>query len=258
MGDQDYEDGDITEGGDRIIVGKERTGEWTAPESYAENCELIEEHLEPVFGEAPNVMHEIISDLVHLDVLVYPPNDTRDFWVYVTSGMSDLRMSVPPDLDPKDLGRSELMIALPREWGDAIRDMDAQSDDADLIYWPIGFMKWLARYPHEASVWFADGHTIPNGAEMEPFVPGSGLTGAFLTYSTLLPDDRLRLLLPDGDYLNFYGIILLHTDEMNFKLKKGADSLLEKFQSAGVNEVVDLKRPSVIRSNILSRFFGGH
>lgn len=259
MTGDEFEDGSVTAGGSRIIVGKERQTGWTPPEGYAENIEHIQAHLEPVFGESSSVFHEIISDLIHLDVLVYPPDDRRDYWVYVTSGMGDIRMSLPDDLSARELGRAELMIALPRAWGDKVAKLNTDKHDqySENVFWPISLMKWLARYPHEAGTWFADGHTIPNGPDAEPYSPESRLNGALIAYSTLLPPDRASLVLPEGDWLNFYGVTLLYPEEMDFKLNKGVDGLAQRFDRAGVSEVVDLNRRSVVKTNPLLRLLGG-
>ena len=258
MADDEFKDGDITPGGSTIIEAKVREEEWTPPESYAENCELIEEHLEPIFGKSETVMHEIISDLIHLDVLIYPPDDKRDFWVYVTSGMGDIRMTTPPDEDPVEWSRAELMIGLPRDWGDRLAKLDDIDDEeaVDSIYWPIGLLKWLARYPHFAETWFGPGHTIPN-VEEEPYSPDSRLNGAMISFSTLVPESHSVLTLPDGDHLNFYGLILLYPEEMDFKLKKGAGALADKLELADVSEVIDVTRRSVVRKNPLLRLIGG-
>ncbi|MEM9029311.1 MAG: suppressor of fused domain protein [Pseudomonadota bacterium] len=255
MSDDDFKDGDVTPGGSRIIVGKDRETGWTQPESYAENCELIQEHLEPVIGEAATVFHEIISDLVHLDVLVYAPNENRDYWVYVTSGMSDLRMAIPEGVDPAEWSRAELIMALPRAWGDALAETLERSEDDENSYWPIGLLKWLARYPHVAQTWLAPGHTIPN-FENEPYTNASRLNVALVDFPRLLPASHATLMLPDGDRLNFFGLILLYPEEADFKLDQGYEALAEKFEPNGVSELLDLSRRSVIRRNPLLRLIG--
>lgn len=257
MTGEDFEGGDVTPGGSRIVKSKARTNGWSAPESYGENCELIQEHLKPVFGEAEMVLHEIASDLIHLDVLDYPPDGARDFWVYVTSGMGDIRMTTHPDLDPVEWSRAELMIGLPRAWGEMVANLDSAEEDEepDNPFWPIGLLKWLARYPHIAGTWFGPGHTIPN-IDQEPYVEESRLNGAMIDFSTLLPEDRSTLTLPDGDHLNFFGVRLLYPEEMAFKLQRGSDALTEKLNGSGLTEVVNLSRRSVIRKNPVLRLIG--
>lgn len=245
-GDDEWEDGEITEGGSRIIMPTRDPEAFVPPQDYAENCDLITEHLESVLGPCENVLHEILSSHVHLDVLIFPPTEDRDFWVYSTSGMGDLRMELPEGLDPVEYGRAELMIALPRAWGDRLSQQMSVSDDDD-AFWPIGLLKQLARYPHEVGTWFAHMHTIPS-FDGEPYAKDSALDGVMLTYSLFLPQDKWELTLPDGDVLNFYGLTLLHPDEMAFKLEHGAEELLDLLDRADVSPVVDIHRPSVLAS----------
>ena len=244
MSDDDFEDGHVTPGGSTIIKGQARPDEWIAPESYAENCALIEEHLAPVLGEH-TVLHEVVSELIHLDVLVYPPQGDRDYWVYVTSGMGDIRMTMDDEADAVEWARAELMIGLPRDWGDKLSILLETNnfDDPDDIYWPIVLLKWLARYPHEASTWFGHCHTIPNGRS---YSEHTRLDGALVTWSTLLPDEYLTLKLPNGDHLNFYGITLLYPEEMQFKLDHGFDALANKLDDVEASAVIDVTRSSAL------------
>lgn len=53
------------------------------------------------------------------------------------------------------------------------------------------------------------------------------------------------LELPNEDRVHFFCLIPVYTKEMDFKLKKGGDALIEKLEKAGVNEIVDVRRKSV-------------
>lgn len=57
------------------------------------------------------------------------------------------------------------------------------------------------------------------------------------------------LELANGNRVHFFSLIPIYTKEMDFKLKKGADALIEKLEQAGVNELVDLKRKSVCKGS---------
>lgn len=58
------------------------------------NMEEIEAHIERHVGKISMVFHEVLSDIVHIDIHQIPPTDDRPYWTLVTSGMSDLPMSV--------------------------------------------------------------------------------------------------------------------------------------------------------------------
>ena len=76
--------------------------------------EEIEQHLARFLGEPQTVLHEIASDLVHVDVHVIPPRPERERWTLFTTGMSDRPMAAPSGHD--ELALAELMISLPADW----------------------------------------------------------------------------------------------------------------------------------------------
>ena len=165
---------------------------------------------------------------MHVDVLHVPPHDERPCHTLVTCGMSAKPMAAP---EPA-LERAELLIVLPPSW-----DLEDEPQQ-----WPIGVLRFLAHLPHEYDTWLGEGHTVPNGDPPEPYAHGTGLCGAMLVDPTLVPDGFDVLEREDGP-IRFYGVALLHADEMQFKLDNGAGELLQRFD--GVPEAVQPDRPSV-------------
>ncbi|GFN30316.1 suppressor of fused domain protein [Paenibacillus xylaniclasticus] len=47
-------------------------------------AELISQHVEKYIGPIQSVYHEIISDLVHIDIIVVAPTPERNFYTLVT------------------------------------------------------------------------------------------------------------------------------------------------------------------------------
>ena len=74
----------------------------------------IGDHIERNVGEILTVLHEIISDTVHVDVYVVAPARGRNYYMLATSGMSDRPMSVPEGME--DYRFAELAICLPPKW----------------------------------------------------------------------------------------------------------------------------------------------
>ncbi len=257
MTGEDYKHGDITPGGSRIIEGKQPDEDLKHPDTAAEHVDFISGHLEPVLGKTETVFHEIISDTIHLDVLVFPPNKKRDAWIYVTSGMSDLRMSMPEGLDPAEWSRAELMIGVPKDWGKKISVLMNGNDEEDheSIFWPVSLLKWMSRYPHLAGTWLGPGHTIPTNVE-EPYKTKGRFKGVLIDFAYLLPEEKLRPTLPNGDHLNFYGVTLLYPEEMDYKLNKGYEALANRLYKNGVSEVIDLNRRSVVSKHTFLRLLG--
>lgn len=211
--------------------------------------EEIEAHLERHIGRCETVLHEVISDRIHLDVLTFPPDGDRDFWYFVTAGMSDLPMTMETPEDERQFGRAELVIGLPAAWGERLVKQPRDKS----VYPPIGFLKWLARYPHDCGTYLASGHSVPTLPDVADLGEKARFSAALLIPPVTWTDEAITFTLSNGDCLNFYGVFLLHEDELQMKLNKGTDKLLGEMEKSGVTEVLDIHRPSAARPK---RFLG--
>ena len=208
----------------------------------SENIEAISDHIEKHIGPVTNVFHELISDLIHIDVHIVDPTESRNFYTLVTSGMSDRPMSAPDEYSACNY--SELMICLPPDW-----PMGDEAWKREENYWPIRLLKVLARFPHEYQTWLWSMHTIPNGNPAEPFADNTKLTGALLMPPLTVEEEFYMLPVSnkktsDEKMIHFHALIPLYDDEMNLKLKKGAEALFEGFDRIGVSEILIPNRPS--------------
>lgn len=234
-----YRDGDTTPGGSKVHVGVPQ-----APAPVSEQTSYIEEieaHLERHLGPAGDVLHELFSPDIHLDVLSYPPTAGRDHWIFVTCGMSSLPMTLREGYDPTECARAELTIGLPKDWGDRLHSEPLSSADWE----PVGTLKALARYVHDARtslVWF-DTIELEN---LRPLIQGrEAFTGAIILNPITWPEAAQSLVLPTGEHLNFLGVYPLYRDELRFKLENGAAKLTDRMETQGVSEVLDTARKSV-------------
>jgi hypothetical protein len=206
------------------------------------DIEKIEQHIEKHIGKIETVYHELVSDLVHIDVFFIKPTPQRNFITLITSGMSHRPMKAPPQA--AKFQYAELLICLPPDWqlsDEALKD--------EKYYWPIRQLKMLARFPHEYDSWLWYGHTIPNGDPPRPFASNTKLTGIILAPPLLSPKEFFTLEINENKTVHFFNILPLHTDEMNTKLKKGSDDLFENLDKQGVNELLDINRPSVYKKS---------
>ena len=212
---------------------------WEAPQG--EECiEEISAHLEVQLGPVETVFHEILSDTVHVDVHFVKPTAEFPFARLVTSGMSDLPMTTPAESDvPRYV---ELMITLPGNW-----HLDSESFKDEAWYWPVRLLKYLARFPHKYDTWLGWGHTIPNGDPADPYGPNTSLCGAMILPSVTVPDGFHCLRIDDEKAITFYSVVPLYEEEMQLKLKSGSNKLLDLFDRAGVNDIVDLSRRNVAK-----------
>lgn len=233
---------------------KRLTGK-VAPTVYMEE---IERHFADVFEyklEDSRVFHELMSDVVHIDVHIVPPSEKRPFYLLFTTGMSDLPMTLPEDCswdDRKIYERAEIYCLLPPEW-----KFDGFSDpkEAERYMWIITALKYSARYPHVCKNCLGSMHSLQFTEENTPFADNTGFCSAVFLHSDSNDfggkyGDRLNYMrTEDGSYINLLCFIPMYEDEMNFKIEKGGGPLFLRLFGETVTDfsqlVIDINRESV-------------
>lgn len=237
---------EVTPGGSPIYRYEEPKDEgWRPPKAIGTYAEEVSAHFEALFpGRECSVFHEIISDLVHIDVNILHPTEQQNYYVLYTTGMSDLPMTLPDELaDREDLKYAELYLFLPGSW-DLGKTGDLAQDIPYERFWPIHVLKFLARFPHEYKTWLAWGHTMPNGPDYTPFCDGVGFGGVVLSWSG--GDGRLGgLETQDGRKINLYGVIPAYKEEIEYKLKYGMEGLDKLFREKKFPMILDIHRPNL-------------
>lgn len=229
---------DVSPGGSPLLTH-------TRPRDFApaagEVCiEQISAHIERHLGPVSSVFHEIVSDAVHIDVHVVPATEAFPHLRLVTSGMSDLPMTLADDVDaPRYM---ELMVTLPADWPLQQADLEDERH-----YWPIRLLKMMARLPHKFDTWLGFGHTIPNFDPPAPYVPGVGFDGVIVLPPVNAPEDFGHLVIDDEKTIVFMSLVPLYPEEMALKLKKGSDALLDRFDAKGVSDIIEPGRVNVAR-----------
>ncbi|PZD95297.1 suppressor of fused domain protein [Paenibacillus sambharensis] len=241
---------EYSKAGDQIYRYNAKEPEWRPP-TYGEDgwMEAIVKHVERYYGETDTVYHEIISDLIHVDVHHISPTNRHPYHVLFTTGMSYLPMAVPEGRE--DYRFAELMICLPPEWpvsDEAFKDPNH--------YWPVYWLKMLARLPHEHGTWLGAGHTIPNGDPAEPLADNTRMSGIILLPPVRTETDFLTLSMADGRLVHFYCLVPLYAEEMDLKLAKGANALTDKFDKYQVNEWIDPARKNTCKRSFFSKWKG--
>ena len=220
-----------------------KNDEWQPP-AESLYIEEITAHFDKCFpNRESSVLHEILSDLVHIDVHIMNPSPDEDFWVVFTTGMSDLPMTIPEGIDnPEEWSRAELVMFLPAEWNPQnATDASEKTPHNDFI--PISTLKYLARMPHYFKTWLGSGHTIPNGPDYEPFVEGSQMAGVVLLE---LDEKSSYMTAADGTVINFYLVVPLSKAETEYKLENGMDALVQKMIEHEVGTDFDMNRECVL------------
>jgi hypothetical protein len=227
-----------SEAGDPIYRHEPRERDFEFASGDPNDIARIEEHIEAHIGKADSVFHELVSDLVHIDLHLVPPSGERDFHTIVTSGMSGRPMNAPAVAS--EYRYAEMMMALPADW--PLRQEDFQNEDN---YWPLRWLKILARLPHEYNTWLCYLHTVPNGDPAEPFSDNTKLCCAMIAKPVLFGEEFTSLRVNEDKQVFFYSLIPIYQEEMEFKLRHGGDSLIDRLDEIGVTELLDVTRSNV-------------
>lgn len=207
------------------------------PKIYrSEDIGVLEQHIEKYFGLFKNVFHEIDSSGIHVDIVIIEPTPERNYYVLVTMGMGARKMNLPAELKKYHLERAELMVCLPPDW--KLDDLKNEN-----WYWPVRWLKILARLPGEENTWLGWGHTIPNGG---PFAENTRLSAMMLTCPGAFGEESFECKLPGGDRINFYQLIPLYDKELEYKLRHDAHELLALMDERDL-EYINLSREAVVK-----------
>ena len=199
-----------------------------------EQLDAIDQHIVQHFGEYKNVFHELVSPDVHIDICIIEPDEECDYYTLVTMGAGAHKMNVPEKLAGQGLERAELVICLPSDWN------INSSDEKD--YWPIRLLKDIARLPINSDTWIGWGHSVEN---QEPFAENTELCGT-LILSPPFGEDCCVCVMPDGEEVNFYQLIPIYQDEMDFKIERGTDELLDMFDNE-LSPIIEPDREPCVR-----------
>lgn len=230
-----------SEGGSRILRYGERRIPITPEHGDPDLIEAIGEHIARCVGPVETVWHEQESDLVHLDVHVVPPHASRNAYTLVTSGMSQAPMKFEHE-EGVDFLYAELMISLPPDW-----PMDEEHLREDRFGWPLHSLYALGRLPHAYDTWLGPGHTIPNGDPPEPFSDDVRFVGVILFPPVSLQSEFQSLQYTPDKEIEFLALYPLYAEEMDLKLRKGADAIMRRFVQYDITDVVDLHRKNVAK-----------
>lgn len=175
----------------------------------------------------------------HLDVC-FVQSEKYNFNLLLTAGMSTLEMTVPPDVEnPQRYKFAELMLLLPKSIAFGEVTGDNPND------WLIDMLKENARFPHHYDTWLTIGHTLQATAGMEPYEGHTEYTGVVILPSVNFDEDFTTLQAGENR-INIYSVFPLYADEMNYKIEKGYNALLDRLIDKNAKEVFDERRESLL------------
>jgi hypothetical protein len=158
--------------------------------------------------------------------------------------MSDLPMQ---GADPEDR-YAELVLCLPPTW-----KLSQQAFKDQRNYWPVEWLKRVARLPHEYQTWVGAGHTIPNGDPPEPFDDSTDMCCWMLAAPVWFPEEFRELRITPQRSINFLTILPLYKSEVAYKLQHGAGVLADRMGELQLTELMRFDRPNICPKNWFNR-----
>jgi len=199
-----------------------------ASEEEAAVTRAIEER----FGAVSQVLREVDARDIRVDLCVVAPGPGRAWQTVVTRGMGARAMDAPEG--SQACQRAELVFMLPEDWELRSRD--------ECWYWPLRWLKLLARLPAEEGSWLGWGHTVPGGG---PFAENTDFN-AILLLDAFMPDGEASFTLPGGEEVRFYQLFPLYEQELQYKLQQGAQALIDRMtERSALSPVLDIARANL-------------
>lgn len=201
------------------------------------NSELkkYESFIEKEYGDFDEVLHEIVSPDIHLDIAIVPPTDGQPYYKLITMGAGAYKMNVPRELKSYKLEHAEYAIFLPKEW-------DIKSDREE-YYWAVRQLKNIARLPIETDSWLAYGHTVTANEDFSPVASNTGFN-SFVLINSINKNNRTVPPLKLGltKKINFYQVFPLYNEEVNYKIENSLEKLIARFSDKDFDPVVNINR----------------
>ena len=201
----------------------------------------VKVHIDQQFGVYTQLLTDN-SDPDHpLEIAVIPPRLEHDYYTLVTVGLSRHRMGFLEERREEKLERAELLINLPQDW--RLTKADCREERWN---WPIRMMLATAHFAMEdPEVGLESRTTLDEGEDGIPFAENTELRGEILLCPGVFGTDSFFCRLPDGDEVNFYQVIPLYREEIQYKLEHGSDALLDLCPDESL-EVINPHRLNVV------------
>lgn len=195
-------------------------------------------YIQACLGTYDKVYHELVSDVIHLDVIPIPPTEDCPYIKLVTMGAGAYRMNVPESFAKFEMEYAEYIIYVPKDW-----NLDS-ADEKD--YWPMRALKSTARLPISSDTWLGYGHTVSMDAEGTPYAENTKLNCILLVNALDQYGRRMKLKMSTGKTINFYQLVPIYGEELAYKQEHGSDALVDLLCELPDFPAVDIDRKNVI------------
>jgi hypothetical protein len=203
----------------------------------------IAEHIRTHLGVVDSVLEAKGDEPLPVDLHLVEPRREMPIRLAVTSGMSNHAMNTPPGAE--EARHVELILGLQPTW-----PVGKESLRQEHNAWPLDWLKRLATLPHAFDTWLGWGHTVPNGEPPEPLGPNTKMCGWILLPPLWLPEEAWTLAMNEHKTVQFLAPIALYPEEIDFKLREGAEALLDRLAELPLTGLFDFQRPNVCKNTV--------
>ena len=167
--------------------------------------DALTEHFNYYFEQDdPMVLHPIVDNGPHIDVLIYKPTEKYPFWKLATMGASDYKM---PNVK-NSLGRNNEYIMF--------ADKDEDLSDREIASWYHNKLLTVATFAYHNKTFISYGHSF----EWENEDKSDEMVGAFIEFPQVIENTGiLRCNINIFKTVIFLQVVLLNGSEVE-KLKK--------------------------------------
>lgn len=178
----------------------------------------VKEHIEQCFGPIYLQVEDSQTDHIKCDIDIIKPSENQEgaCQYLVTKGMGAHKMPVPDEFKALNLDRAELYLALASDW-----NLESEEEQEN---WPITLLSVLSRLPFVYDSWMAQGHII-SFPQDENYAPGTNYAGAILLNPA--KDSSYGLELDNLGHINFYQVVLLYQEEIDYAEQYSARTLMK-------------------------------
>lgn len=178
----------------------------------------VKEHIEQCFGPIYLQVEDSQTDHIKCDIDIIKPSENQEgaCQYLVTKGMGAHKMPVPDEFKTLNLDRAELYLALASDW-----NLESEEEQEN---WPITLLSVLSRLPFVYDSWMAQGHII-SFPQDEDYAPGTNYAGAILLSHA--KDSSYGLELDNLGHINFYQVVLLYQEEIDYAEQYSARTLMK-------------------------------
>ena len=221
-----------------IMRHDERKVPQTSSKGDPKLIRTVTRHVEKHIGPVDWVFHDMISDVVHLDLLWVRARPNAPYHTFVTCGMSEKPMNIPESA--VGFRHTELLLRLPASW-----KLESEELEHDRNIWPLFELGMVARMPHIYDSWLGWGHIVANGDPPE-LIPGSDrFAGAILALPSWLPREARRIRVDKKRLVRLFSVIPLDREELRCSATEEGTAVDHRFELAQLSDIVDVDRKTL-------------